>query len=244
MNTDVLYYTLLIGFTILGIFKNSLSLNPIRFHCNNYVLNTYLYFILSWGIMMATTTTLKNLDVKLNDLFSGPFTILLALSSICLLVGLLFVPPELFFTKHVLYIAEMMLLGITLYPYFVKNKSLFYHIAITTLSVLVVLSLITFYAPHIVKDSWFIYLFIALIGVLIARIVELVMTYKNKKRPKFSRWISYISILLFSLFIMYDTKKVLVNADKCVNPDYINESINLVLDSLNLFASLYDVNRE
>ena len=115
MNTDVLYYTLLIGFTILGIFKNSLSLNPIRFHCNNYVLNTYLYFILSWGIMMATTTTLKNLDVKLNDLFSGPFTILLALSSICLLVGLLFVPPELFFTKHVLYIAEMMLLGIIQY---------------------------------------------------------------------------------------------------------------------------------
>ena len=41
---------------------------------------------------------------------------------------------------------------------------------------------------------------------------------------------------------MYDTKKVLVNADKCVNPDYINESINLVLDSLNLFTSIYDTN--
>ena len=244
MNNDVLYYTLLIGFTILGIFKNSISLNPIRFHCDNYVLNTYLYFILSWGVIMATTTTLKNLDVKLNELFSGPFTILLALSSICLLVGLLFIPPKLFFTKHLLYIAEMILLGITIYPYFVNNKSLFYHVAITTLAILVCLSLITFFAPHIVKDSWFMYLFIALIGLVIARIVEVIMTYRSKKRPKFSKWISYISIIIFSLFIMYDTKKVLVNADQCVNPDYINESISLVLDSLNLFSSLYDVRRD
>ncbi len=244
MNNDVLYYSLLIGFTILAIFKNSVSLSPIRFHCDNYVLNTYLYFILSWGVILATTTTLKNLDVKLNDLFSGPFTILLALSSICLLVGLLFIPPKLFFTKHFLYIAEMILLGITIYPYFVNNKSLFYHVAITTLAILVLLSLITYSVPNLVKDSWFIYLFISLIALFIARITELVITYRNKKRPKFSRWVSYISILVFSLFIMYDTKKVLVNADKCVNPDYINESINLVLDSLNLFSSLYDVNRE
>ena len=166
------------------------------------------------------------------------------MSSICLLVGLLFIPPKLFFTKHFLYIAEMILLGITLYPYFINNKSLFYHIALTTLSVLVCLSLITFYAPQIVKDSWFMYLFIGLIALVIARIIELIMTYRNKERPKFSKWISYISILLFSLFIMYDTKKVIDNANQCVNPDYINESINLVLDSLNLFTNLYDVNRE
>ena len=224
MNNDVLYYTLLIGFTILGIFKNSVSFSPIRFHCDNYVLNTYLYFILSWGIIMATTTTLKNFNIKLDQLFSGPFTILLALSSICLLVGLLFVPPRLFFTKHLLYIAQMVLLGLTMYPYYVNNKALFYHVAITTLAILVFLSLLTFFAPYIVKDSWFIYLFIGLIGIIIARIVEIIMTYTYKEKPKFSKWVSYISIVIFSLFIMYDTKKVLVNADKCVNPDYINES--------------------
>lgn len=244
MNKDVLYYTLIIGFSIFAIFKNSITLSPVQFHCDNYVLNTYLYFILSWAIMMSTTTTLKNLDIKLNDLFSGPFTILLVLSSISLLVGLLFIPPKLFFTKHFLYIAEMILLGITLYPYFVKNQSLFYHIALTTLIILIVLTMITFFVPHIVKDSWFIYLFIGLIGVLVARIVELIMTYTNKQRPGFSRWTSYISVVLFSLFIMYDTKKVLVNAETCVDPDYINESINLVLDSLNLFSSLYDINRD
>ena len=244
MNNNILYYSLLIGFTVLGIFKNSLSFNPIRFHCDNYILNTYLYFILSWGIVMATNSALKSYDVSLDQLFSGPFTILLALSSICLLIGLLFIPPQLFFTKHILYIVEMMLLGILFYPYYVNNKALFYHVAITTLSMLAVLTLVTFFLPHLVKEGMFIYLFIGLIGVTIARIVEVIMTYRNGKRPEFSRFISYGSVVLFSLFIMYDTKKVLVNAEKCVNPDYINESINLFLDSLNLFSSLYDINRD
>ena len=72
MNNNILYYSLLIGFTVLGIFKNSLSFNPIRFHCDNYVLNTYLYFILSWGIVMATNSALKSYDVSLEQLFSGP----------------------------------------------------------------------------------------------------------------------------------------------------------------------------
>ena len=69
MELKVLHYFLLIGFTMFGIITNSLSFNPIRFHCDNYVLNTYLYFILSWGIIMATNSTLKKMDIKLNDLF-------------------------------------------------------------------------------------------------------------------------------------------------------------------------------
>ena len=106
------------------------------------------------------------------------------------------------------------------------------------------LSLVVYFIPQIVSESWFSYLFIGLTGVLIARIVELLMVYKNKQAPVFSKWTSYISILLFSLFKMYDTKKVLVNADNCINPDYINETINLVLDSLHLFTKLYRVNRK
>ena len=244
MNNNILYYTLFIGITIYGIIKNSLQFNPIQFQCDNYVLNTYLYFILSWAIIMATTASIKNTNIPLNQLFTGPFTILLIVSSISLLVGLLFISPRYFFTKHILYISLMVLLGITLYPYFQHNKTLFYHIATTTLIILIMLSLVVYFIPQIVSESWFSYLFIGLTGVLIARIVELLMVYKNKQVPVFSKWTSYISILLFSLFIMYDTKKVLVNAENCINPDYINETINLVLDSLHLFTNLYRVNRK
>ena len=86
MNNNILYYTLFIGITIYGIIKNSLQFNPIQFQCDNYVLNTYLYFILSWAIIMATTASIKNMNIPLNLLFTGPFTILLIISSISLLV--------------------------------------------------------------------------------------------------------------------------------------------------------------
>ena len=47
MNQPVLTYFILIGLCVMGIFKNSVSLTPLRFHCNNYILSTYLYFILN-----------------------------------------------------------------------------------------------------------------------------------------------------------------------------------------------------
>ena len=50
MNYEIVSYLTVIGLVVFGIVKNSLSFKPIRFHCDNYVLNTYLYFILSWAI--------------------------------------------------------------------------------------------------------------------------------------------------------------------------------------------------
>jgi len=236
MNKEILYYAILIGFTVLGIFTNSLDFNPIGFQCDNYVLNTYLYFILSWAIVMATNSTLKSKNVKLSDLFSGPLTILLFVGSLALLMAVYFTPPKMFFTKHILYITQMVLFGLFLYPYYLNNKNLFHHIGITTLLMLVILSGIAFSFPYLIKNSWGMYLFIGLIGIIIARFVEMFIKKDNKK---YSRVISYVAIVLFSLLIMYDTKKIIVNANNCVNPDYINESLGLFLDSINLFQNNY-----
>jgi len=242
MNNEVLRYVLLVAFSIFGIIGNSVSFNPIRFHCENYILNNYLYIILSWGIVLTTVSGFKAKGIKLEDLFTGPFTILLAFGSIMLLVGLLFVPPKLFFTKHLLFIFQIILFGIIIYPYYIKNKDLFEHVGITTLFILVALSAITYMNQDIIKDSMGSYLLIGLIGLILARFVEIFITYRNKEIPStYSRVLSYIAIGLFSLFMMYDTKKLIINSKNCVNPDYINESLNLFLDSINMFTSLYRV---
>ena len=141
MNNNVYIIHFLIGISIF-LLKYSLSFNPIRFHCDNYVLNTYLYFILSLRVLLsATNSALKSYDVSLEQLFSGPFTILLALSSICLLYWTFIYSTAAFFTKHILYIIEMMLSGILFYLLKIINH---YFIAITTLSMLAVLTLVTF----------------------------------------------------------------------------------------------------
>lgn len=242
MELKILHYFLLIGFTMFGIITNSLSFNPIRFHCDNYILNTYLYFILSWGILLATNATLYSKNVELHDLFSGPFTILLMLSSLSLLIGLLYVPPSLFFTKHLLYILEIILFGIIMYPYYKNNREQFNQVGITTLLVLIMLTIISVMFKDLISDRWENYLIIGLISLIIARIIEI---YKNvEHNDQYSRIITYLSVLIFSMFIMVDTKKIIVNADNCVNPDYINESLSLFLDSINLFQNIYRLKQE
>lgn len=242
MNTEILRYVLLIAFSVFGIISNSLSFNPIRFKCQNYILNSYLYFILSWGIVLTTIATLYSKNITVSELFSGPFTILLMFTSMFLLIGLLFVPPERFFTKHLLYIFEIILLGLFLYPLYVKNRSLFKHVGLSTLIILIGLSALAYYKQDLIKEGWGVYLLIALCTLIIARLVEMFITYKDKKVPtNYSRMISYISIALFAIFIIYDTKKLIINSQNCVRPDYINESLNLFLDSLNMFSSIYHV---
>ena len=189
---------------------------------------------------MACNTYFEEKNIKLHDLFSGPFTILLALGSIGLIIGLLYIPPQMFFTKHLLYIMWVMFMGIMMYPMYAKNKSLFYHVGLTTFLLLLVLSIFAYARPDLIKNSWGTYLFIMLITLLGARLIELFAGFKHNSN--YSRIISYISIVVFSLYVMYDTKNIIINSEKCVNPDYINESVNLFLDSLNLFTNIYSVN--
>lgn len=238
MNYEIVSYLTIIGLVVFGIVKNSLSFSPIQFQCDNYVLNTYLYFILSWAIVMSTNKGLSMANIKASDIFSGPLSIIFMLGSITLLMALLFIPPKYFFTKHVLYIALIMSLGLFLYPYYQSNKEMFIHVGITTFIMLVILTFIAFSFPKLIKNSWGIYLFIGLIGLIVARVVEMFIT-KKETRSKMSKIISYVAVVIFSLYVMYDTKKIIKHAKHCVNPDYINESISIFLDSLNLFQNFF-----
>lgn len=243
MNREVLYYILLVGLSSMGIITNSVSFNPIRFHCSNYILNTYLYFLLSWGIVLATVASLYVNKVVLSNLFASQKTIILAIFTILLLVGLLLTPPTYFFTKHLLYLVFMVLLGIIFYPFYYKHKTMFNHISATTLIIFIGLTLLSFLKPDLIKDSWGYYLFIALIGILIARLVEVGIAHFKPEwyDPKFNKKISYVSILVFILYTLYDTKQILVNSKNCVNPDYINESLGIFLDSVNLLQNIDNV---
>jgi FtsH-binding integral membrane protein len=54
--------------------------------------------------------------------------------------------------------------------------------------------------------------------------------------------LALISLFLFSAFIAYDTKVLQIRARRPENPpDYIDASINLFLDILNIFASLNEL---
>ena len=222
--------------------KNSLSFSPIRFHCPNYILNTYLYTFLSIAILLTTILSIKKINISLEQLFTGPGRFILLFLSIIMIVAVMTVSPQYFFTKHLIWVTYLVLMGIILYPIYDTYKDSFTHSAITTLGIMLFLSIIAFMKPELISLSWSNILLMLTISLLVTNISERILAYNSLiDSRKYNKLMSYGAIMLFSFWVLYDTKKVIVNADNCVNPDYINQSLNFVLDSLNIFTNLITI---
>ncbi len=231
--------------TIFFIAQNSITFNPIRFQCKNYILNSYLYIFLAIAIIISTVFSMNNFNIDDIQLFTGSSKFLLFLLSLILLVSVITIKPNYFFTKHILYILWIILVGIFVYPIFKNNEYLFYTSGISTLVIISVLSLIAFKYPNFIKESWNFYLFTLLLGLLVALIVENVLrNYNLVKTKKYNKLLSYGTIILFSFFMLYDTKMLIKNSKLCgvsLEPDYINQSIDIVLNSLNIFTGMTNI---
>lgn len=71
---------------------------------------------------------------------------------------------------------------------------------------------------------------------LIALLFIYIISFFYKKEISLNTWISRFIILLFTFYIGFDIQVLKENAKACSNPDYINESINLYLNFVNLFT--------
>jgi FtsH-binding integral membrane protein len=91
--------------------------------------------------------------------------------------------------------------------------------------------------------GWEAYLFAGLLGLILASIATMFMSKETKEANNVNMWISRFVVLLFTLYIGFDVEVMKVNATLCKsNPDYINESINLYLDIINLFSGVGGLN--
>jgi FtsH-binding integral membrane protein len=87
--------------------------------------------------------------------------------------------------------------------------------------------------------DWGVYLSAGLIGLIFATIITSLMTQDKKEANTINLWISRLVVVLFTLYIGFDVEVLKVNAKLCnSNPDYVNESLNLYLDIVNLFSGI------
>ena len=87
------------------------------------------------------------------------------------------------------------------------------------------------------------YLLGALIGLIVAQFILFILTATTtiQKEQYFEgrKLLSFFGVGLFSLFAAYDTQVVKLHARQCKKQgDYVNESLGLFLDFLNLFQYL------
>ena len=85
-------------------------------------------------------------------------------------------------------------------------------------------------------------LLVGLLAIIVISLVNVFFTKDLEMYKKTSVYISYVVILLFSLFVSYDTSKMFNMAKLCINyPNYPKNSVDFFLDLLNLFTSFVNI---
>lgn len=214
-----------------------------KFTCNKYLLNTYLYIVLTFNILIIINLTLEHNKVNI------PLTLPMLLVLLFVNIGIIFllhrIDPEKVVLKHLVWLLFVIIISLIVYPLYVNSsKQVIISALFTTLFLTFVLSAIAYAKPEWISLSLGPILFFALLAVIIMELL-LIFLFRNKLGEKawLFRGISYFVILIFMGFILYDTKRLQINAKECVKADYIRESLKLFLDILNIFVRLVGLGR-
>ena len=210
-----------------------------KFICNRYILNTYLYIILTLNIIALQILIMKYYKVKFNP------NILLVIAIFILTIGCIIalhgISPKQMILKHGVWLLFILLMGLMFYPMYLiysKQQGLIMSTILTTLILFFGLSLVAYLKPELISLSWGPVLFVLLCSGIVMELVMRLFSSKDYITTKSFKIMSYFFIGLFMVYILYDTKRLQINAKKCVIADYISESLKLFLDIWNIFIRL------
>ena len=241
----------LLGLIIVGVYNTAFKKG--FFTCQHYILNTYLYILMALVIisLLVLSLDIHQVDMSLFDLSKYMGRIMSLVVTLFLIIGILIVTmsvnPRLVLLKHFCWLVFLGVVAFLAYPSYLKSKhnNTLRAVLLSLVAILVVFSVVVLIKPEFVSFSWGPVLFFLLVGVIISHLIFMFTTNKRTKtqNQKYITYSSYFIIVLFIFFIMYDTKKIIVGAKLCreKTADYINQSLGIVIDALNIFSNLTNV---
>lgn len=197
---------------------------------NTYIKNTYLYVCIALVILALSVYYLdtKKTEENTNQMIVFIFGLLCIISIYSIENKLI---------NHIFWVLFIVSMGYMLYPLYkeYKKTGIFYTTLITTALITLVIS---FYALKTNKNfsGWGKYLFFGLLAFILFQIVDLFFN-KNVSVER-NKMYGYIGVILFSMFLLYDTNRLKLVALYDKNPMYTRTSLSLFLDIINLFTSL------
>ena len=237
-------FTILLFLIVFSSFNKNGSVS-----CKNYLTNTYLYLIL--GILIIGFVSEKSI-VYVKDYKKYYFWITFLVTIVSLVVFHL-IPHENVVIGHLLWIFIMSLLGFMIFPLMsISSNTVIFESLVLTMAIFVVMTLFSFflYKYYKLSDSFLrkmgLGLFITLITIILVEIFFILSGYPRQ----IHRMISYFVIFLFIIFLLYDTTSMINRSKKCVEnpksihyPNYPKESLDLILDLLNIFVRLVGMDK-
>ena len=221
--------------------------------CNHFIFNTYAYLL--FMILFLYTIHLQIIQHKsfTKTLINQPgYSLISFLINIGLLIALLMTNAKNATTKHVLLFAWLISFALLTFPMTLRAQSLstesLTRIVTIFFSLIFAATGITILFPKLITNKLGFPLLLGLTGLILAQILLLIFTPKSsqisQKTAALTRTaqtsITYFAIILFTIFISYDTHLAIEASKHCIEgqADYIQYSLGLFLDTVNLFINL------
>ena len=251
---NFIFFTILTTFILLCLiykyaFKNG------KPHCNHFITNVYLYLALSFTIMGCFIHLYNYILNEKEDIVKyistkktfEQISNYIILSFIISLISIIFLSLQPLFSKrgylfnHSIWLLFLLSISLSLYPYFKsKEHSLeLQRVLVMVIIIFLLMSGLVFIIPEFLKSTYNIAITGFLIALISIIITEVFLLFTGQYTNSIYKIISYFVIILFSLFISYDTSRLFHYAKICVNsPNYPLVSTNLFLDIINLFVRM------
>lgn len=260
--TKFYLYSGVIAFIIILYLISQFSFKDGMPTCDNYVFNVYLYLAMSITLLglfayvinelVSSNQKEKHELMPMNYIHQklGWYSIIGIVLSFVFIIMMAFTPS---FSKeghvynHIVWILFVASISVMIYPYFksMELASIIDDALLSTALVFILMSIIVFMKPEFFAGTYNYVmpgLIIGLLSVIIVSIFNIFVTKDTESYKKTSVYISYFVVILFSLFVSYDTSKMFDMAKKCVKyPNYPKNSVDFFLDLLNLFTSFVNI---
>lgn len=247
---SILYFLILL-FIIIFYLISRFSFKNGKPTCSNYVLNVYLYLSLSIIILGLLCYFINKLLNFLNvNILNNNIIFFYLLGIILFFVFGIWLSFRKLYSKeghalnHILWLLFLVGTSIMLFPLFIQENSAPYidDALLSTSLIFLFMSIIVYMFPSFFEKTYnymIVGLVVGLIAIIVIEVINLILNFGSEKYHTFRKYLAYAIIVLFSLFVSYDTVNVFKQARQCVNyPNYPKSSLDFLLDILNLFSNI------
>ena len=198
--------------------------------CDRYIINYFLYLLTSISLYIFILDKVEN----------GSRDMVMSLIYFISIIGLflLFSKTQNIWVKHIIWISILFLLAKATKGYYEhygkKDLNSVLSKIIIIIGICIVISILF---PQYLTPKLEVGLLFGLIFVILFRIIDGLILKNN-----YNNIISIVSVFLFSLFIVYDSGRVINISKECaknnLKPEYLDRVIDMFLNIMNLFMNL------
>ena len=195
-------------------------------------------------LIIQMTVTFITMEIDQTHHIVGQLSLPIIILSVIFVLVFIFTirsPSIPFYVKQILFAIFSIFNGLLLSQliYYINDPQIVKGAGIATLISVGLMFIVGLFIVYLKYDlGWLgMILYFALICLIIAQVIIAIST-KSNKNP---RYISIISVIIFSLYIVYDTNNILLKYKNNDKIDCISGAVEYYLDIFNLFTSFMDI---